>query len=112
MNIKRISGITIAVIGICAYLFGSYIEAQVNDGKGQISSGQKKVDTIRDVGGLSPYTQDLGDSVASSGQKKIDEGQKLVDKYEELAEELHLGGVLLFLIGAGLTGWSFVQKKR
>ena len=109
-NKKILSGILI-IIGIGIYIFGSYISSEVSQGRKKISSAQKKVDKAHGLSKLSPYTKDIGDMAAASGQKKIDEGKKEADKYQVLANWLHGSGISIFVIGIGLLGFSFIRKK-
>lgn len=102
MNWKRILGIIVVVLGIACIFFSNYITDQVNEGKGQIKSAQKKVDTGTGILSLSPYTKDVGEKLSDSAQKKIDEGKAQVTYYEGIAGQLQVGGIVLIIAGAVL----------
>ncbi len=108
----RVLGVLVVILGGSLFYFSNYIAEQVEEGKQQVVEGQKKVDTVRNFSALSPYTKDLGGMVADSGQKKIDAGKQDIHKYSQLANQLHLGGVIVVITGFCLIGLSFIPKKN
>ncbi|MBM3202220.1 MAG: hypothetical protein FJZ56_07435 [Chlamydiae bacterium] len=111
-KILRISAAILILIGIALFPLAGYIADQVTDGQGQISSGQQKVDTLRGASSLSPYTKDVGNFFADSGQRKIDAGKKEVAKYEKVIKDLRIGGTIAILLGGVLFLVSFLPQKR
>lgn len=111
MNGKKIVGSVALILGAGMYLMSSYISEQVSEGQGQINSAQKKVDTGNKIFSQSGYTKGIGKAVTGSVQKQIDEGQTEVDKYSQIASGLHVGGILVFIVGIGLLAYSFSRKK-
>ncbi|PIS00921.1 MAG: hypothetical protein COT84_05015 [Chlamydiae bacterium CG10_big_fil_rev_8_21_14_0_10_35_9] len=112
MKTKRTLGIIFLILGVVLYIFGSYISGEVAKGRQQISSAQKSVDKGRGFSQLSPFTKDVGGMLADSAQKKIDEGRQQADEYEALANWLHIGGIVIFIVGVGFLAFSFSRKKR
>ena len=112
MKILRVLGVVFLLAGTASYFFADYIADQVAQGKEQIAEGQKKVDNIKELSALSPYTKDAGSMFANSGQKKIDAGKKDVTKYEELSSQLRIGGIALGILGIVMFGISFFPRKK
>lgn len=107
MSAKKIIGLVFMVIGIAAYLTGSYISSQVTAGQGQVNSAQSSVNAGKSITSSNQYTKEIGNLAASPVQKKIDMGQQDIDTYTQVAFWLHVGGAIFFLLGAGLFGLSF-----
>lgn len=110
MSWKRIVGIILVLAGIALLLTSNYIVEQVEQGKEQISSAQKKVNQGDSLFSLSPYTKDVGKEITGSAQKKIDAGKQDVLHYETLAGQLKIGGIALIVVGVLLV--IFGRKKR
>lgn len=112
MKTRRILGIIFLILGVALYIFGSYISGEVSEGRKKIASAQKSVDQGRGFSQLSPYTKDIGDIIADSAQKKIDEGKQQADEYQVLANWLHRAGIIIFIVGVGFLAFSFTRKKK
>lgn len=101
--------VLIFIIGV-AMLFGSmYIKSQVEQGREQIKSAQKSVDTGKGLFSLSPYTKDVGSAFAGSAEKKIKAGSAEADRYEKIAGWLQIGGIVFMVLGVGIL---VLRKKR
>jgi len=111
MKTKRILSGILIILGIGLYIFGSYIEDEVAEGRKKIASGQQSVDQMQELSELSPYTKGLGEMATGSAQRKIDAGKKDADAYQVLANWLHGSGIVLFIAGVGLLAFSFTRKK-
>jgi hypothetical protein len=112
MRVLRVFAVLLAIGGISAFFLGDYITKQVGAGKEQIAEGQTKVNRIRKLSALSPYTRDVGGMVADSGQKKIEAGKKEVSEYEDLTETIYLGSYAAFGLGVLLFLISFIRKRK
>lgn len=99
MSGKRIFGIILVLAGIALIFTANYISNQVEAGKEQISSAQKKVDQGNSLFSMSPYTKDVGQQITGSAQNKIDAGKLQVIQYETLAGKLKIGGIALIVVG-------------
>lgn len=110
MSWKRIVGIIFILGGIALLLISKYITEQVEDGKKQISSAQKKVDQGSTLFSLSPYTKGVGEELTGSAQKKIDAGKQEVAYYEAVAGQLKVGGIACLVVGGIL--FIFGRKAK
>ena len=100
MNTRRIVGIVIAIAGVVLLLVSRYITGRVEEGKGEIYAGQRKVDSANSLFSLTPATKEVGKGFTQSGQNRIDQGWSDVAHYESLAKTLKMGGYALIIIGA------------
>lgn len=112
MHFKRFSGIILLIIGIVLILFSNYIADQITMGKNKISNAQEQVNQANSLFSLNPYTKEAGKIATDSGQRKINEGQKQVDKYEQISHFLLMGGIVLAVAGSVLIIINFISKKR
>ena len=113
MNIRRVSGIILLIIGIVMYFFANYIADQVTAGKEQISSAQSKVDAGNTLFSLNPYSKQIGKAVVTDpAQQQINEGKQQVSQYDQISHWLHTGGIVVMIIGAGLIIISFIGKRK
>lgn len=116
MNLKQLIGVFIILIGCGLFGVSSYITAQVNEGKVEVSSAQRKVDQGKKLFGLSPYTKPVGKGLTDAAQKKIDAGEKDIAHYEAMAAALQIGGWVAVGLGAAVTillfNWTKPKRKR
>ena len=108
MNGKKSLGIALVVVGVVLVCFSNYIADQVTAGRAQIQNAQSKVDTVDSVFSMSKYTKPVGKEMTGSAQQQIDAGQADVEKYQTLAKNLKIGGLILIVVGVGL----FFLAKR
>ncbi len=99
MNLRRIIGILLAIGGAVLILTSNYISARVLEGKAEIASGQRQVDTTESIFGMSRATKPVGKAFTGSAQSRINAGQAEVDRYEQLAGQLRVGGYILVIVG-------------
>ncbi len=111
MSKKKIYAIIVIVIGIAMLFISHSIQKQVAQGKIQIAEAQETVDRGSSLFSLSPYAHEIGKEVTHSAQKKITEGQRKVEFYEQVASLLFIGGVMVIVIGLGGLGFCFTRKK-
>jgi hypothetical protein len=112
MKNRRILSIILLILGASFYLVGNHIADEVAHGQKKIEHAQQGVDQARGLSSMSPYTQDLGDVATGTVQKKIDAGREEAGYYQMVANWLHGSGAVLFIIGAGLLVFSFVNKRK
>ncbi len=109
MIFRRIISILVILIGV-AMIFGTmYIREQIEEGKQKIAHAQEKVDQGNGLFGLTPFTRPIGKEATSSIQKKIEEGQGQIEKYEQIADNLQIGGIVLIVLG---TFFLFTGRKK
>lgn len=109
---KKIFGFLFILVGGALFFFSNYIATQVLEGQQQIDSAQSKVDTGKKLFSLTPVTKDASNILAHPIQKKIDQGQDQVDYYDLIAQRLHIGGVVVAILGVALVIWGFSRKKK
>lgn len=106
--VKKVIGIIVIIAGIAALIFSSYIKKQVEEGKSQIGSAQKKVNQGNSLFSLNPVAKEVGQGITGSAQKKINAGTQEVAQYEEIAKWLQICGIIVIVLGAGVL---FLKKK-
>lgn len=111
MNIKRILGLILLIGGIGMVFVAQYISSQVEQGKEEIASAQKKVNQANSLFSLSPTTKELGKGFSDSAQKKIAAGTQEAKEYELLASRLQIGGIVFAVLGIGLIILGGKKKK-
>lgn len=109
MDLRKIIGLVVIAVGAICLFFSDYIANQVAEGKLRIQRGQQSVNTINSLFSSSQYTEPFGKTFTGSAQRKIDRGQQEVAHYENLSNQLKVGGIVL--IGIGLVIF-FVRKRR
>lgn len=110
MSVRRILGLILIVGGLAMVLISNYIKGQVEGGKQQISSAQKKVNQADGLFSMSPATKQIGKGMTEGAQKKIDAGKEQVAYYAQLASQLQTGGWIALALGAILV--IIPQKKQ
>jgi hypothetical protein len=68
------------------------------------------VNTLDSVFSISKYTKPVGKQITGSAQNRINAGQAEVDKYQAIATNLKIGGIIIIVIGAAL--FIFSRKKN
>lgn len=106
MNTKRVIGIVLIIVGAVMLFFSNYIAEQVMAGQMQVNQGQSQVNTIDSVMSMSKYTKPIGKTMTSSAQSRINAGQAEIDKYESIANNLKIGGIILIVIGIAVVVFS------
>lgn len=102
MTGKRILGLLLILIGAGFIYFSQYIADQVEHGREEIRSGQKKINTTRSIFSQSKYTEPFGEAITRPGEKKIAAGRRDIAHYSNLASKLELAGIVLIIVGIGV----------
>lgn len=110
MNFRRILGFIILIIGILIMIFAYSIKNRTEEGKQQVTSGQKKVDSANSLFSMSPYTKPIGKGMTSSSQREINEGKETIAYYEKMAKWLKIGGIVVII--AGVVTIVIPRQKR
>lgn len=111
MKFSRVLGIIVIIAGIAMFFIANYINAQVSEGKGKIASAQQKVNQGSGLFSLNPVSKEVGKHVTDAAQKKINEGQQMIQHYEGVAGMFQTGGLIAVVVGVGIFIFSFVGSK-
>lgn len=109
MKKMKLIGIILIVVGGAMLLFSDYIARQVAEGRLQIQSGQSQVDTANSLFNRTETTKPIGKAFTGGAQKRIDAGQREVDKYSTIATNVKIIGFVLIGIGAVLV---FLPRRK
>lgn len=101
MRLKWIAGLIVLIIGVILMLTASHIREKVREGRGEIRSAQKKVDTASSLMSQQPVAKEVGKGITGPMQGKINEGSREADYYENVAMWLNIGGIVLIIVGIG-----------
>ncbi len=100
MNLKRVFGFIVLIIGVVMLFVSNNIKEQVAAGTLKVKSAEKTVNQANSLFSLSPTAKQLTEGSMQGAQKKIAAGKEQIAYYSKLADELQLGGFVL--IGAGI----------
>jgi hypothetical protein len=98
MSRKYSPAIILGIIGVLSLIGSFYIKSQVETGKKQISKAEKQVGFGKQLFSLSPESEEIGETLSSPINKKIDEGKGQVAFYSNLALWLEIGGILCVVV--------------
>lgn len=111
MNFQRIFGIILVIAGFALIFTSVYIKREVQEGKGEISSAQAKVDRGRKFFDIIPETAPIGKGLTEGAQEKIDQGRRDVAYYEKLSNWLMNGGIVLVVLGIVIIIFGKGRKR-
>jgi hypothetical protein len=112
VNAKKILGLIAIVGGVVLIGISSYIKNQVGEGQEKVAEAQKKIDQGQGLFGLSPVTKQIGQGAINKGQAKIASAKETIAHYQEVAEQLQIGGIALIVIGAAVMIIGREPKKK
>ncbi len=112
MIIARVLGILMVIGGIVLVFVSGNIADRVAEGRGEIRSGQEKVDATNKLFSYNRGTEFVGDQLTGSAQEKINAGTQEADKYDRLANNLQLGGYVVAGLGVIIFALSFIRRKK
>ncbi|MFS8563292.1 MAG: hypothetical protein LVR00_02750 [Rhabdochlamydiaceae bacterium] len=110
MNIRKIAGIGLIVVGVLCVGVSYYIKQEVAEGKQKIASAEKQVNTGENLFSLSPVTKEMSKGLTDSAHNKINAGKEQVSRYSTIAKELQVGGFALLVVGCAI--FLLKNKKR
>ncbi len=99
MNVKRIIGIIVFVVGVVMLFVSANIKKQVSEGTLKVRSAEKSVGQANRLFSLSPAAKQLSQGSMRGAEKKIAAGKEQIAYYSKLADELQLGGFVLVAAG-------------
>jgi len=108
MSRKKTVGLVLLIAGVALFFFSHHISAKVAEARGEIAEGQRQVDSANQIFSMSPYTKTVGGQFTGSAQSEINAGTLEANRYDQLAFQIKILGVVLVVVGAGLL---FLSKK-
>lgn len=112
MRPSKIAGFIIAILGICAFVFGTIVSTKVKMGEQKINKSQRGVNAVRDVTRIDPFIKRIGKIATQPVQQKINEGKVTAGKYKKLALWLRIGGIVLFAGGSILVIYGYARSSK
>lgn len=109
MSVRKVYGVVMLVIGIVAFGLSMYIRDQVDEGREKVSSAQRRLDQGNSLFNLTPFTKQIGKGVTGGAQNKINEGILQIQKYNDFAAWLQVGGIVFMVVGAGI---AIIAKRK
>lgn len=109
MHKNKIISLVVVVIGLAALGTSRYIMSQVDQGKEQVEQAQKFVDKGNALFSTNSVTKEVGKGITGGVQKKINKGSREIAKYERLANQLRVGGIILIIAGGV---FFFMNRKK
>lgn len=97
MNVKRAIGIIFLALGIISIFLASYVAGKVSS---ESAAAQAKIAKGKSMFQGNPYSEMVGGMVAGSAESKV---SAEVAKYNQIVMTMRIGGILLAVVGAGMT---------
>lgn len=111
MNMKKIIGIAVIILGLGMIIASMNITSRVESGRIEIADGQRKVDQTNTLFSYNSTTKQIGKGFTDGGQSKINKGIKTAADYEALAERLNLWGIIFLVVGAAVVALGLWKRK-
>ncbi len=102
-------GSAVIAVGVIMLLAANYITMQVGQGRSELESGQRRVDSTNSLFSTNPYSKVVGKQITGSGQARINAGYQEVSQYESIANKLEIGGLIVIVVGVGIF---FIYKRK
>lgn len=97
------------IVGVVAFGLSMYIRDQVDEGRGKVSSAQRRLDQGNSLFNLNPISKEIGKGITSGAQSKINEGILQIQKYNDFAAWLQIAGIVFMVVGGGI---AIIAKKK
>jgi hypothetical protein len=99
MKITKGISIGAVVLGL-AFLGGAhYIETEVSHGRAQVEGAEQSLKRGQSLFSLTPATDQIGQGIQRSADRKLGEARQEIDFYSALAQLLQISGYLLIIGG-------------
>lgn len=99
MRTKRGISIGVIILGLILIFISQHIQHRINEGEGQISSGQSQLDESRSLFNWNPVTKEIGKGMTSGAEARIEAGEEEVAHYQSIANTLLVLGIILVVLG-------------
>jgi Na+/phosphate symporter len=107
MNIKKIAGLLVFALGLGLLFTSHYIQGEVNQGTARLEKAQKTVDKSSSLFSVNPVSKQVGGVVTGAAQKKLNQYAAQAAYYQQVADNLEIGGFISLGLGALLFLWGF-----
>jgi hypothetical protein len=108
---KKPLSLALIAIGTCCYAGAKYISYQVELGESKVLAAQKQLHSASSFFSIIPIVP-IGKAFTGSAQKQIDEAEKKIARYSQLAAELYHISIPVFFIGLVILTFSLRKKPR
>jgi uncharacterized protein YjeT (DUF2065 family) len=102
MNVKRVIGILLLAVGIFVIFYANYQKGRV------AAAGERAYEQINQGGSLFQGSP-IGGAVTGSMKKKT---ASEMAKYNQMLQNLLIGGIIVAVVGAGLIVFCKPKKKK
>lgn len=99
MNVKKIIGIIVFIVGVVMLFVSANIKKQVAEGTLKVRSAERSVGQANKLFSLSPTAKQLSQGTMRGAEKKIAAGKDQIAYYSKLADELQLAGFVFIAAG-------------
>jgi hypothetical protein len=100
MKIRKSIWVGVIVIGLVLVGLSFYIQNEVANGRMQVRSAESSLQRGKALFSLSPATNQVGDAIQRSADRKLGEANQEIAYYANLAQILLVGGVIVAIGGA------------
>jgi hypothetical protein len=109
MNIKKVISLVVLVFGFVSVGMSYYIDSKLTEGRSEVESAQKKVNTGKALFSITPETERVGTGLFKGAQSQINEGKQTIEHYQKVADLLMNVGITLVILGG--LGFVFSSRK-
>lgn len=102
MKITKGLAITAIVVGFVLVGLSYYIQSEVNQGRLQVESAERSLKRGQSLFSLTPATNQIGQEVQRSADRKIGEANSEINYYAAMAELMLLIGYALIILGVAV----------
>lgn len=109
---KLTKGISIGavVVGLVFLGFSYYIQKEVSSGRAQVEGAERSLKRGRSLFSLTPATDQIGQEIQRSADRKLGEAREEISYYTSLAQLLLIAGYLLII--AGVIMFIVVMRRK
>lgn len=111
MDVRKIIAIVLVVIGGAMLGVSYYIKNEVAEGRIKVQNAERSVEKGKSLFSITPYTKPIGEGIAKSADKKIQEAKHEIGYYERMAQMLQIGGIIAIIVG-GIIFLTSYKKRR
>lgn len=111
MNVKKIIAIILFIVGLGMIGGSLYIKNQVEQGKIKVANAERTIDQGKVLFSINPVSKQVGDGIVKAADRKIAGANRDIAYYENLAQQLMMGGILLIIVGVVVFAFSYRKRS-